>query len=725
MELELDGRRVPYEHGDTVALAALRAGLHPGGGGCLCLAGDCPNCLVEVDGEPYKRACQVQAAEGLVVHRHPADGAPVARAPADLDWPAVWHEHCDVVVVGAGHSGTAEAARLRAEGRNVLHYDERPQSPEAEVGEAVGVYAGGLLVVNAPEGIVHVHAREVVVATGAAEIQPVCPGADLEGIFTARAAGALLAAGVISADGLVHVDEPPLRFEGGGRVEAVVLRAGAGNERRVRCRAVAVALGTAPRDGLLRQGAGLAVRAVGTAAGPETLPPPPRAGVVCRCIGVTVVDLESAWSRGFRHVELVKRSTTACTGTCQGAACLPHIRAFLAAKGDEVPPPITARPLTRQITLEEAAAGLDLPPVRRTPLDAEHRALGAQMERFGGWWRPWRYGDDVESEYRAVRERVSVCDVSTLGKILVSGRDVLAFLERLYPCHVADLRPGRSRYALLLDEAGYVIDDGLLCRDDTRRFYLTFTTGGGAAAEAWLRDWAATFAADVRILDRTAALGAVNVTGPRAAELLGRLGLETPPSFMGHARATVAGVPVRVLRLGFTGEASFELHAPADRTLALWQALIDDGRDLGCRPHGLDALLTLRLEKGHVIVGQDTDFDSTPRRLGMEWAQRLDKPDFVGRHALTRIAATPPDRQLVGLELDGPAPVEGAVLRVGGALVGHVTSSRFSPVLGRSVCLGFLDRVDGDLPGRVELDGREARRVPLPFYDREGARARA
>jgi sarcosine oxidase subunit alpha len=320
---------------------------------------------------------------------------------------------------------------------------------------------------------------------------------------------------------------------------------------------------------------------------------------------------------------------------------------------------------------------------------------------------------------------VSVCDVSTLGKILVSGPDAVSFLQRLYPCHVADLRAGRSRYALLLDEAGYVIDDGLICRDDARRFYLTFTTGGGAAAEAWLRDWAATFAADVRILDRTAALGAVNVTGPRAAELLARLGLETPPAFMGHARATVAGVPVRVLRLGFTGEASFELHAPADRTLALWQALLDDGRDLGCRPHGLDALLTLRLEKGHVIVGQDTDFDSTPRRLGMEWAQKLDKPDFVGRHALTRIAATPPDRQLVGLELDGPAPVEGAVLRLAGALVGHVTSSRYSPVLGRCVCLGWLDRVDGDLPGRVELDGREARRVPLPFYDREGARARA
>ena len=151
--------------------------------------------------------------------------------------------------------------------------------------------------------------------------------------------------------------------------------------------------------------------------------------------------------------------------------------------------------MTRQITMEEAAGGVFFPPVRRTALDGEHRALGARMERFGGWWRPWTYGDTA-GEYAAVREAVSIGDVSTLGKVLVSGPDAVRFLERIYPCRVGDLAPGRIRYALLLDERGYVFDDGVIVRESERRFTLTFTTGGAAGAEAWLRDWAEGF--DVR-----------------------------------------------------------------------------------------------------------------------------------------------------------------------------------------------------------------------------------
>ena len=297
--------------------------------------------------------------------------------------------------------------------------------------------------------------------------------------------------------------------------------------------------------------------------------------------------------------------------------------------------------MTRQITMEEAAAGVFFPPVRRTALDGEHRALGARMERFGGWWRPWTYGDTV-AEYRAVREAVSLGDVSTLGKVVVSGPDVVAFLERIYPCRVDDLVPGRIRYALMLDERGYVFDDGVIVRDGDRRFTLTFTTGGASGAEAWLRDWAEAFGCDVRIVDRTAAVGAINVTGPHAAELLHRCGLADPPAFMRTGRADVAGVACDVMRLGFTGEPSFELHHDAGRSVELWRALTAAGADLGIRPHGLEALLGLRLEKGHVIVGMDTDFDSTPRRLRMGW--RCAATASATSSAATRCSGSTPSR---------------------------------------------------------------------------------
>lgn len=715
-----DGAPLPFAPGDTIALALLRAGLHPGRGGTLCLAGDCPNCLCAVDGIAYVRSCQTAAVDGMAVERLGARGVPPVTESDDRAQVPLEHVHCDVVVVGRGPAGRAAADEARAAGRSVVELDARDGE------EAVGIYDGPRLMVRTPHGMRHVHAAEAVLATGAAEGQPIVPGSDLAGLYTARAAATLAEQGLLPEPvARVGRDDELVRFEGDGHLTAVVVRRG-GADHREEAAAAVLDLGLHPRDGLARQGAGLAVRVVGDAAGPDALPPrPPADAVLCACTGTTVADLDSVWERGFREVELVKRATLAGTGTCQGGACLPHLRAYLAARTGEEAPPFTARPMTRQLTMEEAAGGVFFPPVRRTALDGEHRALGARMERFGGWWRPWTYGD-TEGEYRAVREGVSVGDVSTLGKVLVSGPDAVRFLERIYPCRVDDLVPGRIRYALLLDERGYVFDDGVIVRESDRRFALTFTTGGASGAEAWLRDWAEAFACDVRILDRTAAVAAINVTGPRAVELLARCGLADPPAFMRAADGTVAGVPCRLYRLGFTGEASWELHHPADRSVELWRALLAAGEELGVRPHGLEALLGLRLEKGHVIVGMDTDFDSTPRRLGMEWAVRRDGVrDFLGGHALERIDAFPLDRRLVALELDGPAPVDGSPLYDGSELRGNVTTAWHSPVLGRTVALAFADLVDERAAEAYTVDGRTARVVELPFYDREGGRVRA
>ena len=287
--------------------------------------------------------------------------------------------------------------------------------------------------------------------------------------------------------------------------------------------------------------------------------------------------------------------------------------------------------------------------------------LGATMDRFGGWWRPWRY-PDPEQEYWSVRERVSLMDVGTLGKFEVSGPGAVELLERLYPCRVSDWRPGRIRYALLLDERGYVLDDGLICRLSETRFFLTFTSGGASFAEMWMRDWAETFGVDVRILDRTQSLGAINVTGPRASELLTSVGASELPRYLRHVEGTVAGIDCRIVRLSFTGEVSYELHHRVDQSVELWRSLLERGEPLGIYVHGLDTLFGLRLEKGHFIVGMDSEYDSTPRRLGMEWAANLDKEDFVGKQALLRTNQLPLNKRLLGWTMEGPSPEEGAIL---------------------------------------------------------------
>jgi len=734
----VDGRPVAFAAGDSVAIALLRSGSSPSGPGTLCLSGDCGNCLAQVDGIAYVRTCQQRALPGLSVERPAVDGLPPLPTQTGPDVTSspegpeieVLRAHVDVAVIGGGESGAEAAATAEKAGKLVLMLD-------AEEGdEVVGIYPGPLIVVRTPTLMLHVYPAEIIVATGAAEIHPAVPGNDLEGVVTSRAAQRMHKAG-IELGAAVAIGTPPpgvpcipvagqlIRIEGDGRghVRGVVTADDwIGAETATPCDTLIVGLGFAPRDVLVRMAGEVPISVVGPAAEAGVLPPPPVGGIVCACNGTTVDDLQAAWDRGFQEIELLKRSSLACLGTCQGAACLPQVRAFIAERTGDVPPPFTARPASRQITLAEAAADTYVDVFRRTPLHDEHLALGGRMDRFGNWWRPWHYGDAV-AEYWAVREGVSVGDVSTLGKMVVSGPDAVDFLERLYPCRVADIKPGRSRYALLLNERGHIMDDGMILRESDTRFVLTFTSGGAANAEMWVRDWAETWRMDVHIMDRTMSLAAINVTGPRARELLQRAGVEDPPAFLGHTHADVAGVPCHLMRLSFTGEASWELHHPVDRSVELWRSLMSLGSDLGIRPHGLKALFGLRLEKGHIIIGMDTELDTTPRRVRMPWATRMDKADFIGKAALERTAKQPDERLLHGFTMEGDAPIEGSPIYVDEAIVGHVSGSWASPLLGKTVMLGWIKHLP--YPDRVRIDGRDAVVTPTPFYDPEGDRARA
>jgi sarcosine oxidase, subunit alpha len=188
----------------------------------------------------------------------------------------------------------------------------------------------------------------------------------------------------------------------------------------------------------------------------------------------------------------------------------------------------------------------------------------------------------------------------------------------------------------------------------------------------------------------------------------------------------VAGVPCRAIRSGFVGELSYELHHPRSRSVLLWDALLEAGADLGIRPHGLDALELLRMEKGHPYLLQDTLPDDHPAKLGMNWAVDMSKPAFVGKRSLERMAEFPLARRLVGLELDTREPQRGVPLYLGDRVVGRLTSCAWSPTLERSIGLGWI-RADskGTFPTTLRAgDATSARVVPTPFYDPEGSRAR-
>lgn len=733
MRLVIDGRPVEFQEGENLLVTMLRADMHPTGGGCLCFGGDCHNCLASVDGVAYVRTCQTKAQPAMVVAREHFQHAHPPMPTQDHATPdkKARNIHCDVVVVRMDGEGQSEIDTALQAGKSVFVVDADHEM------EPVAVYAGPLVVARTPHELLLIHPHEeIIVATGAAEIQPVVEGSHLSGLLNSSACSKLAQAG-LELGRVVAIGTPPqgvavhqflqgelVRFEGESKVQAVIVRDADGNETRVECDTVSLGLGIHPRDTLALMGNGLPVRTVGKATAEATLPTCPDHGIICPCIGTSRADLDFTWDSGFHELELIKRASLAGTGVCQGMTCLPYVRSFIQEKSGTLQPRFTARPVTRQITLEEIAAGAHHRSMGETALHHEHVALGAQMEHFGHWWRPWTYGNPDE-EYWAAREAVGIMDVSTLGKMIVSGPDALEFLERLYPTQVATIKPGRTRYVLILNERGYVFDDGLVAKETDTRYALTFTSGGSSHAEMWLRDWATTWGMDVRILNQTYTLGAINVTGPLTHELLRRAGMTHPLKYMEFADVEVCGIACRVYRLSFTGEVSFELHHLAKDSVTLWRNLMSLGRNLGIKPHGLETLLKLRLEKGHIIVGQDTDFDSTPRRIRHEWAIKPEKPFFVGRTSLLRTNRIELDKVLTAFEMEGNSPHEGAVIWHQGHYAGYVTSSTWSPALQKGIMMGWLYYFNGELPTEVMIEDRVAQRVELPFYDKEGIRARA
>jgi len=288
------------------------------------------------------------------------------------------------------------------------------------------------------------------------------------------------------------------------------------------------------------------------------------------------------------------------------------------------------------------------------------------------------------------------------------------------------------RYAVASDDSGIVLDDGTVARLGEDRYFVTTTTSGIGQMEAWLRWWTEGTGWCAHVANVTSTYAAINLAGPRAREVLAKLtALDISAAalpYLAAAEGMVAEIPTLLLRIGFVGELGYEMHFPADYGEAMWDALVEAGAEFEIRPFGVEAQRVLRLEKGHIIVTQDTDALTTVLEADMAWACKRDKDDFVGKPALQRLKERGPRQRLVGFEVpDGDLPNEGdQVVDTHGLPVGRVTSVRRSPTLDRVVGLAWLPAGgDGDFVIRSNGGTMKAAVVPTPFYDPDGSRMRS
>jgi sarcosine oxidase subunit alpha len=446
---------------------------------------------------------------------------------------------------------------------------------------------------------------------------------------------------------------------------------------------------------------------------------------------VTVKDVRQAAAEGFDAIELSKRYTTATMGPTQGRYSQAALARVLAEETGTTLQRVgltTARPPWTPVPMG-VLAGRPFEPAKRSAIHARHRALGARVRWAGDWRRAYDYGD-VEGETLAVQRDAGLIDVSTLGKLVVRGPDAGELLDRLYPNRFSNLKPGRIRYGVLCSDAGRITDDGTVCRLNEEAFYVTTTSGGAAAVEQWFSWWLADWRLDAHLSDVTQGVAALNLAGPRAREALQAVTeLDCSPeafSYLDAKHAEVAGVPCLLMRIGFVGEVGYEIHCAAAHGEHLWERLLEAGAEAGVRPFGLEPQRILRLQKLHVLVGQDTDSESTPYGAAMPWIVKLDKQQqFIGRFALERDGAAHPRETLVGFTTpSGALPTEGAVVLDGGRPAGQVTSARRSPRLGRTIGLAWVPSGLAREEARFQISdaGRtlEALVTTRPFYDPEG-----
>ncbi len=466
---------------------------------------------------------------------------------------------------------------------------------------------------------------------------------------------------------------------------------------------------------------------------------------------VTTQSIDVAATEGYVSVEHLKRYTTTGMAPDQGKTSNINALANLAAHLDRSIPEVgttTFRPPYTPVTLGALAGRETGPrawPVRRLPLHDWHVGANGVMENHSGWLRAACYPRNGETEDQAIhretvaaRNAVTLFDSSSLGKIEVKGPDAGRFLNRIYVNNVLTLKTGRVRYGMMLNENGVIFDDGVFARLGEDHYLVCASSAGAAgvflAFEEWLQvEWPEL---DVAIYNATTQWATLTLSGPKSRNVLSAVIQDqdlSPDAFshMAVREGSVGGAPYRLMRVSFTGELSYELSIPAGYAEDAWLALRDAGEAFGLAPLGIEALDILRLEKGYLEVGVDTDVSTSPLDMGWRNAIAKKKTDFVGKRSLSRPDNLRPNRlQLVGVLPEHPdahIPVGAHFITPStGEPEGHVTSSCVSPTLGRAIAMGLLRAGEQRLGETVTIDvngqALPARIVPACFYDPENER---
>jgi aminomethyltransferase len=353
--------------------------------------------------------------------------------------------------------------------------------------------------------------------------------------------------------------------------------------------------------------------------------------------------------------------------------------------------------------------------IRKTPLYDRHVALGGRMVDFGGWDLPQQY-TSIRDEHLAVRKAAGLFDVSHMGRFRVTGGDSFDFMQSVVTNDLGRIERGMAQYNLLCKDDGGVVDD-LIVYWGEEGFFVVVNASNREKDLAWMREHAP---AGVKIEDRTFELALLAFQGPKAEELMPSSGLADIPYF-GFRTGEIAGVTGMISRTGYTGEDGFEIFVAADRVGHVWDAILEKGRPEGVLPAGLGARDAARLEAALRLYGNDMDETVNPYEAGLGWAVKLDKGEFVGREALTKIRQAGPRRTLIGVKTQpGDIPRHGAAVKGEAGRNGVVTSGTHSFFLGHPIALAMVEvpsfRV-GDKVA-VEVRGREAQAevVKLPFY---------
>ena len=454
---------------------------------------------------------------------------------------------------------------------------------------------------------------------------------------------------------------------------------------------------------------------------------------ICFCEDVTSKDLSQAIKEGFTDIQILKRYSTITMGPCQGKMCLTNFIRESSIETGSTQAELgltTLRPPVEPITLG-SLAGPGFIPIKRSPLHSKHLELGAKMVEVGGWIRPYSYIEAL-TEVSIVRNNVGIIDVSTLGKLDVRGSDAARLLDFIYVNKMSNLKIGKVRYGVMCLENGTILDDGTVARLSDDRFFITTTTTNIEMIESWFKWWLASDTnLDVALVNITSEHAAINIAGPNTRNIL--QGLTTTDisankfPYMTVKESFIVDIPAIIMRIGFVGEIGWEIHFPSIYAEHLWDELYNRN----VQAFGVEAQRILRLEKGHVIINQDTDSLTNPLEIGLDHIIGSTKSDYVGKNQIHQQYNRGIKRKLVSFTMHekSPTPQDGSAIIHRGDPIGRVTSARRSPVNQKPFGLAIL-------PYNLSIKGQEVfilinedlypAKVSLEsIYDPNGTRLRA